>query len=197
MAKLLRNITIFCGSSNGSESIYTETAFRLGEKLGNENITLIYGGASIGVMGAAADGCLSKGGKVIGIIPKFLSTKEITHHNLTELITVETMHERKTKMHERADGFIILPGGIGTLEEFFEILTWAQLGLHQKPIAIYNVNQYYDDLIHFIRQMAVKDFIKPVHQKLILVSSDQDDLLAQMKNYQAPDLDQFISQETT
>jgi len=193
----LKSITVFCGSSNGSEKIFTEKAFELGQKLAAENIQLIYGGASIGVMGSVANGCLSAHGKVIGIIPKFLGTKEIAHPNLTELITVDTMHERKLKMHELADGFIVLPGGIGTLEEFFEIFTWAQLGLHKKPIAILNTQDYYHDLIEFIENMVDKQFVKPIHKKLILVSEDIRDLLEQMKNYEAPDLGKFITPETT
>jgi uncharacterized protein (TIGR00730 family) len=197
MQNTLTRITIFCGSSNGSEKIFTETAFALGQKLAAQKIVVVYGGASIGVMGAVADGCLKNKGQVIGIIPKFLSTKEIAHHNLTELITVETMHERKLKMHDLADGFIILPGGIGTLEEFFEILTWAQLGLHKKPIAILNTADYYKDLLEFIDNMVDKGFLKTIHKQLILVSDNADDLLEKMRNYQAPDLGQFITEERT
>lgn len=194
---MLNRVTVFCGSSTGTDNLYTSEAFALGQLLAHQKIVLVYGGASIGVMGAVANGCLSKNGNVIGIIPKFLSTKEIAHDRLTELIEVETMHERKLKMHDLADGFIVLPGGIGTLEEFFEILTWAQLGLHQKPIAILNTNNYYDDLLAFIGQMAAKGFLKPIHQKLILVSDKIPELLEKMRNYQAPDLGKFITEETT
>ena len=193
----MKRITIFCGSSDGQDKIYKSSAYALGKKLALEKIGVVYGGASIGVMGAVADGSLNHGGEVIGIIPVFLSTKEIAHTSLTQLIEVETMHERKMKMHELADGFIILPGGIGTLEEFFEILTWAQLGLHKKPIAIYNVNQYYKDLLHFIDHMVTSGFLKPVHKKLILVSADENDLIRQMQNYSAPDLGKIISAEKT
>lgn len=197
MQNTLTRITIFCGSSNGSEKTFTETAFALGQKLADQKIVVVYGGASIGVMGAVADGCLKNNGQVIGIIPKFLSTKEIAHYNLTELITVETMHERKLKMHDLADGFIILPGGIGTLEEFFEILTWAQLGLHKKPIAILNTADYYKDLLEFIQNMVDKGFLKPIHKQLILVSENADDLLEKMRSYEEPDLGQFITEERT
>ena len=197
MLNTLSRITVFCGSSNGSEKIFTETAFALGQKLADQKIVVVYGGASIGVMGAVADGCLKNNGQVIGIIPKFLSTKEIAHYNLTELITAETMHERKLKMHDLADGFIILPGGIGTLEEFFEILTWAQLGLHKKPIAVLNTANYYKDLLEFIQNMADKGFLKTIHKQLILVSENADDLLEKMRSYQAPDLGQFITEERT
>lgn len=193
----MKRITVFCGSSDGHQNIYKTRAYELGKKLAQQKTVVVYGGASIGVMGAVADGALENGGEVIGVIPSFLSTKEIAHHSLTELIQVETMHERKMKMHELADGFIILPGGIGTLEEFFEILTWAQLGLHKKPIAIYNVNDYYKDLIHFIDQMVINGFLKPIHKKLILVSDNETDLLIQMQNYTAPDLGKIISEEKT
>ncbi|MBK6526224.1 MAG: TIGR00730 family Rossman fold protein [Crocinitomicaceae bacterium] len=197
MLNTLTRITVFCGSSNGSEKIFTETAFALGQKLADQKIVVVYGGASIGVMGAVADGCLKNNGQVIGIIPKFLSTKEIAHYNLTELITVETMHERKLKMHDLADGFIILPGGIGTLEEFFEILTWAQLGLHKKPIAVLNTANYYKDLLEFIQNMVDKGFLKTIHKQLILVSENADDLLEKMRSYEAPDLGKFITEERT
>lgn len=193
----MKRITVFCGSSDGHQNIYKTRSYELGKKLAQQKTVVVYGGASIGVMGAVADGALENGGEVIGVIPSFLSTKEIAHHSLTELIQVETMHERKMKMHELADGFIILPGGIGTLEEFFEILTWAQLGLHKKPIAIYNVNEYYNDLIHFIDQMVNNGFLKPIHKKLILVSDNETDLLIQMQNYTAPDLGKIISEEKT
>ncbi len=193
----MKRITVFCGSSDGQNEIYKSSAYSLGKKLALEKIGVVYGGASIGVMGAVANGSMENGGEVIGVIPVFLSTKEIAHASLSQLIEVETMHERKMKMHELADGFIILPGGIGTLEEFFEILTWAQLGLHKKPIAVYNVNHYYNDLIHFIDHMVQSGFLKPVHKKLILVSEDENDLINQMQNYTAPDLGKFISEEKT
>ena len=136
----MKSITVFCGSSFGSDEIYKEQAILLGQTLAKQNIQLIYGGANVGLMGAVADGVLLEGGKVIGVLPHFLQSKEIAHQDLTELILVETMHERKTKMNNLCDGVIVLPGGYGTLEEFFEMITWAQLGLHKKPIAILNIN---------------------------------------------------------
>jgi len=137
-------IVVFCGSSPGKEEIYKSKAEQLGQTLAEENITLIYGGASVGLMGAVANGVLKNQGKAIGVIPEFLNTKEVAHTQLSELIQVESMHERKTKMSELCDGVIALPGGFGTLEELFEMLTWAQLGLHQKPIGILNVNGFYN-----------------------------------------------------
>lgn len=195
--KKFSNIAVFCGSSDGADKIYCAEAITFGETLADNNIGLVYGGASIGVMGAVANGCLQKNGKVIGVIPEFLCLKEIVHASLTELHIVKTMHERKTMMHELSDGFVIFPGGIGTLEEFFEILTWAQLGLHQKPILIANINGYYSDLIHFIDHMTNQKFLKPIHKKLILVTEKVEDILPTMKNYTAPDLGKFIDEEKT
>lgn len=193
----IHRVTVFCGSSSGNQSAFTETAFLLGQKLADEKVGVVYGGASIGLMGAVADGALKNNGEVIGIIPTFLSTKEIAHHNLTELIVVETMHERKMKMHELADGFIILPGGIGTLEEFFEILTWAQLGLHKKPIVILNTQEYYHDLLVFIDNMVDKGFLRKIHKQLILVATTVDALLETMRTYKAPDIGKFMTEEKT
>lgn len=192
----MKRITVFCGSSNGTDEIYKSSAIELGKALAQQNIELVYGGAKVGLMGAVADGALAGGGKVIGVLPHFLSTKEIAHEQLTELIRVESMHERKTKMNELCDGVIALPGGFGTMEELFEMLTWAQLGLHQKPIALYNVNGFYDDLITMIQVMVSKGFLKEINQKMLLVSSDVNDLLAQMKTYIAPQVGKWITKET-
>ncbi len=131
----MKRVTVFCGSSYGTDNLYKDQAFLLGQTLANQEIGLVYGGAKVGLMGAVADGVLSKGGEAIGVLPYFLQKKEVAHEQLTELILVETMHERKAKMNELSDGVIALPGGFGTLEELFEMLTWAQLGLHKKPIA--------------------------------------------------------------
>lgn len=191
----MKSITVFCGSSFGSDEIYKEQATLLGQTLAKENIQLIYGGANVGLMGAVADGVLEKGGKAIGVLPHFLQSKEIAHNNLTELILVETMHERKTKMNELCDGVIVLPGGYGTLEEFFEMITWAQLGLHKKPIAILNIDGFYDDLIKLVQTMVDKGFLKQINQKMLLVSDSIDALLEKMRNYQAPTVGKWISKE--
>ncbi|MEG1590069.1 TIGR00730 family Rossman fold protein [Chryseobacterium sp.] len=191
----MKSITVFCGSSFGSDEIYKEQATLLGQTLAKENIQLIYGGANVGLMGAVADGVLEKGGKAIGVLPHFLQSKEIAHNNLTELILVETMHERKTKMNELCDGVIVLPGGYGTLEEFFEMITWAQLGLHKKPIAILNIDGFYDDLIKLVQTMVDKGFLKHINQEMLLVSDSIDQLLEKMKNYQAPTVGKWISKE--
>lgn len=193
--KLMKSITVFCGSSFGSEEIYKEQAVLLGQTLAKQNIQLIYGGANVGLMGAVADGVLLEGGKVIGVLPHFLQSKEIAHQDLTELILVETMHERKTKMNDLCDGVIVLPGGYGTLEEFFEMITWAQLGLHKKPIAILNINGFYDDLIKLVQNMVDKGFLKQINQEMLLASDSIDKLLEKMKNYRAPSVGKWISKE--
>jgi uncharacterized protein (TIGR00730 family) len=193
----MKKVTVFCGASSGFDPIYHSQAIYVGQVLVKNNIELIYGGGKIGIMGAVADGVLSAGGKAIGVIPKFLSGKEIAHEGLTELILVETMHERKAKMNELCDGIIALPGGYGTLEELFEMLTWAQLGLHRKPIGLLNTDGYYDSLIALIRDMVDRGFLKEINQQMLLVSDDIEDLLAQMSSYVAPDVPKWISEETT
>lgn len=192
---IVKSITVFCGSSFGSEDIYKEQAILLGQTLAKNDIQLVYGGANVGLMGAVADGTLHAGGKVIGVLPYFLQSKEIAHKQLTELILVETMHERKTKMNELCDGVIVLPGGYGTLEEFFEMITWAQLGLHQKPIGILNIDGFYDDLIKLVQTMVDKGFLKQINRDMLLISSDIDDLLEKMKNYEAPKVGKWISKD--
>ena len=191
----MKRITVFCGSSFGTEAIYTEQATLLGETFAKENIELVYGGANVGLMGAVADGVLNNGGKAIGVLPNFLRSKEIAHLGLTELILVESMHERKTKMNDLCDGVIALPGGFGTLEELFEMLTWAQLGLHKKPIALLNINGFYDSLIKLTENMTEKGLLKDVNQKMLLVSDTIDDLLLQMRNYTPPTVGKWIDKE--
>jgi uncharacterized protein (TIGR00730 family) len=191
----MKSITVFCGSSFGSDEIYKEQATLLGQTLAKRNIQLIYGGANVGLMGAVADGALSSGGKVIGVLPHFLQSKEIAHQQLTELVLVETMHERKTKMNELCNGVIVLPGGYGTLEEFFEMITWAQLGLHKKPIAILNIDGFYDDLINLVKTMVDKGFLKQINRDMLLISDTIDELLEMMSNYEAPTAGKWISKE--
>lgn len=162
------------------------SATEVGQKLAENNIDLVYGGAQVGLMGAVADAVMAKGGKVTGVIPHFLSREEIAHHGLTELIRVESMHERKTKMAELADAFITLPGGYGTLEELFEIITWAQLGLHNKPIGILNLNGYYDCLIAQLDHMVKAGLLRQINRDMLLVADNPIALLKLIKNYQAP-----------
>jgi hypothetical protein len=193
----MKRITVFCGSNMGEDDCYMSQATLLGHTLAKHQIGLVYGGANIGLMGAVADGVLNEGGTVIDVIPDFLRSKEIAHKGLTKLIVVDSMHERKTQMSELCDGVITLPGGFGTLEEFFEMLTWAQLGLHKKPIAILNINGFYDALIDLLETMVNKGFLKDANYQMLLVSDDIEDLLNQMKNYVAPTVGKWISKETT
>jgi len=193
---MIKRITVFCGSSLGNENVYALQANQLGKTLAKQNIELVYGGAKIGLMGAVADGALSEGGKVIGVLPKFLRSKEIAHEGLTELILVDSMHERKTKMNELCDGVVALPGDFGTLEEFFEMLTWGQLGLHQKPVAVLNINGFYDSLISLVQTMVDKGLLKEVNQKMFLVSDNINDLLNKMRSYVPPVVGKWINEET-
>lgn len=193
----MKNVTVFCGSSKGTEGIYEEHAYLLGKALADLDIGVVYGGTKIGLMGAVANGALEHGGRVIGVLPYFLQAKEIAHDALTELILVDTMHERKTKMNQLCDGVIALPGGFGTMEEFFEMLTWAQLGLHDKPMGLLNVNGFYDELIAFVQVMVNKGFLKEVNRDMILYSSQIYQLLEQMNNYRAPVVPKWITKATT
>jgi len=193
----MKRITVFCGSSIGTDEMYKTQATLLGESLAIRNIELVYGGAKVGLMGAVANGVLSKGGKVIGVLPNFLRSKEVAHEHLTELILVDTMHERKMKMNELCDGVIALPGGFGTMEELFEMLTWAQLGLHKKPIALLNTGGFYNALNKLIQTMVENGFLKQVNKEMLLVSDTIDDLLEQMKNYHAPEVGKWITKEKT
>ena len=191
----MKRITVFCGSSFGTDQEFEAQAYLLGKTLAERNIGLVYGGANVGLMGTVADGAIENKGTVIGVLPHFLQNKEIAHQGLSELILVETMHERKTKMNELSDGVIALPGGFGTLEELFEMLTWAQLGLHKKPIAVLNTNGFYDELLALVETMVKKGLLKPVNQQMLLISDNINDLLHKMTNYEAPAVGKWISKE--
>ncbi len=189
----MNRIVVYCGSSAGHDPIYMEQATRLGAALAQRGLTLVYGGAKVGLMGAVADGALNAGGKAIGVLPHFLQQKELAHNGLTELILVDTMHERKTKMNELCDGAIALPGGFGTMEELFEMLTWGQLGLHKKPIGLLNVNGFYDALTALSQNMFEKGFLSAENRDMLLCSNDIGDLLLQMEQYQPPARSKWIS----
>lgn len=191
----MKSICVFCASSLGNDPVYAETAFELGKYLAENQIDLIYGGAQVGLMGKVAEGCLSYNGKVTGIIPVFLKTKEIAHANLTELITVKTMHERKALMHDKSDAFIALPGGFGTLEELFEILTWAQLSLHKKPIGILNINGYYNPLIQLVEKMIDEELLRNEYKGMLLISDSIEDLISQMNLYEVPFVNKWSDAE--
>jgi len=179
----MKRIAVFCGSNSGVNLNFKIQALNLGKKLAESNIELIFGGGKVGLMGAVADGVLQNGGKVTGVLPQFLKRKELEHLDLTEIIIVDNMHERKAKMYDLCDGVIALPGGFGTLDELFEVLTWAQLSLHQKPIAILNINGYYNALIDFIETMIKNEFLKEEYRNLLLISDNIEDLLSKMESY--------------
>lgn len=193
----MQSITVFCGSSSGSKPVYAEQATSLGKTLAQRGITLIYGGAQVGLMGAVANGALAAGGKVIGVIPDFLGRKEIAHSGLTELIVVKSMHERKQQMNELCTGVIALPGGFGTLEELFEMLTWGQLGLHQKPIGILNVDGYYDDLIRLLQSMVDNGLLRKSNYAMVLVDGTIEGLLQKMEDYQPPQEKKWMTTSQT
>lgn len=192
---MLRRVTVFCGSSSGFDKIFVKQAYMLGQTLAARDIGVVYGGANVGLMGSLAQGVLSNKGKIIGVLPGFLKEKEIAHPNLTELILVESMHERKKKMNELADGIIALPGGFGTLEEFFEMLTWAQLGLHKKPVAILNIGEFYTKLVELMQHMVDTGFLKEINKNMLIVSDNIDELLGKMNSYSAPSVGKWISND--
>ncbi len=193
----LNKICVFCGSSDGNDLAITDAAKKLGEIFAERSITLVYGAAKIGVMGTIAQSVLENNGKVIGIIPNFLKKKEVVHLGLTELITTQNMHERKMKMQEASDGFIALPGGMGTLEELFEIITWLQLGLHQKPIGLLNVNNFYNDLINMLETMVRKGFLSIDNYQLLLVDSDSSQLIKKMEDFRPKPLPKWLNSDRT
>ena len=188
----MKYISVFCGSAEGKEKIYVEQAFGLGKAIAERNYGLIYGGAHVGLMGAVADGALDNGGEVIGVLPKFLAEKELAHPQLKKNYIVETMHERKAKMNELSDAVIALPGGFGTLEELFEMLTWGQLSLHKKPIGLLNTLGYYDLLVTFIDKMVDSYFLKEEYRKMLLVDNDILGLLNKMEYYVPPKNDKWF-----
>lgn len=193
----MQNIAVFCGSSEGYNEAYREAAFELGAMLASRGIGIVYGGAKVGLMGAVAEAALQYGGKVTGVIPHFLKHKEIVHESLTELIAVNTMHERKLQMNRLCDGVIALPGGWGTMEELFEMLTWGQLGLHSKPIGLLNVNGFYDALTAMCTNMVQEGFLNETVNNSLLSSSSAEELLDMMAQYTPPPVPQWLSERTT
>jgi len=193
----MNRICVFCGSNEGDSEVYRGAAEELAGLLVRENIELVYGGAQVGLMGRIANAVLQGGGRVTGIIPGALFPKEIPHQGLTQLLVVDSMHERKRLMYEFSDGFIALPGGLGTLDELFEILTWGQLGLHGKPCGLLNVAGYFDEILAFLGTAEQRKFLKPQHRKLLLDDADPEALLAKMRAFQPRPLKKWIrSQET-
>ncbi|WP_394748535.1 LOG family protein [Spongiimicrobium salis] len=191
----MESIVVFCGSSDGNDEKVMEQAYQLGKNLATRGIHLVYGAAKIGVMGKVAQGALDHGGTVLGVIPEFLKVKEVFHNGLTELIVTDNMHQRKLKMHERSDGIMMLPGGFGTLEEFFEMLTWAQLGLHPYPIGILNVNSFYDPLMNMLKTMVAQGFVKQENYDMILIDESIEGLLSKMESYRPLPVPKWIKKE--
>ncbi|WP_297793547.1 TIGR00730 family Rossman fold protein [uncultured Eudoraea sp.] len=191
----MKSIVVFCGSSEGNDPLIWGNAYKLGKVMAERTIALVYGAARIGVMGKVAEGALDHSGEVIGIIPDFLKLKEVFHSGLTRLIVTDNMHERKLKMHELSEGVIMLPGGYGTLEEFFEMITWAQLGLHQKPIGILNINGFYDDLMLMLKKMVDQGFLKQENYDMILIDDSIHGLLDKMLYYRPQQLPKWIKKD--
>lgn len=188
---------MFCASSPGNDKQIYEEAFRLGAVLAKRNIQLIFGGSKLGLMGQVAGGTLENDGQAIGVIPEFLKTKEVVHTGLTQLITTRDMHERKLKMHELSDGFIALPGGFGTLEELFEIVTWGQLGLHRSPIGLLNINGFYDDLMALFKTMVRKEVLRKENFDLLLIGENIEELLEKMHNFKPLPVPKWMNKDQT
>jgi uncharacterized protein (TIGR00730 family) len=182
----MKRICVFCGSSPGASPEYLQAATQLGYTLANKKIGLVYGGAKVGMMGRIAEAALEQGGEVIGVIPKGLVEKEVSFTGLADLRVVDSMHERKAIMADLSDGFIALPGGLGTLEEFFEVATWAQLGLHPKPCGLLNIRHYYDKLMDFLDHMVTEKFVELEHRSMILIDEDPERLLQKFETYHPP-----------
>ena len=191
----MKNICVFCGSSWGRRKEFETAAITLSRQIAKRGYGLVYGGSSAGLMGACADAALAEGGKVIGILPNALKAKEIDHKSLTELYLVESMHERKAMMEQLSDGFVSIPGGIGTMDEMFEMWTWAMLGWHDKPSALLNVSGYYDDLIRFLDRTAEEAFVKQAHRDMLIVETDVERLFERMENYVAPKIGKWIPKD--
>jgi uncharacterized protein (TIGR00730 family) len=188
----MRRICVFCGSSPGAKPAYRAAAESLGSLLARRGIGLVFGGGSVGLMGVLADAVLGAGGEVIGVIPHALEAREVAHKGLADLRVVGSMHERKALMADLADGFIALPGGIGTLEEMFEILTWAQLGIHAKPCALLDVANYFEPLLHFLDRVVEQRFLRPEHRGQLLVDTDAERLLSAMGRYRSPQQEKWL-----
>lgn len=193
----MKRICVYCGSNPGANAAFGAEARALGNELAERGLRLVYGGASVGVMGAVADGVLEAGGHAIGVLPHFFASKEIAHDGLDELIIVNSMHERKARMAELSDGFIALPGGWGTIEEIFEMLTWAQLGHHQKPCGMLNVESYYDELSAFLEKAIENRFVKEEFRPMMMIDDSPTRLLDRFTAYEAPRVKKWIGAEET
>ncbi len=186
---MLKSICVYCGSNSGMNPAFVAAARKVGANLAERGISVVYGGGQVGLMGEVADAALAAGGRVYGVIPEFIALKEIAHMDLTELHVVQSMHARKAKMVALSEAFIALPGGIGTMEEMFEIWTWGQLGQHRHPVGLLNIDGFYDDLVRFLDGMTAQGFLSPEHRGALLVSECIDDLIDKFERYEAPPAD--------
>lgn len=193
----MKRICVFCGSSPGARPAYLEMARQVGTLLARRGLGLVYGGSNVGLMGAVADAVMRAGGEVIGIIPQALQRKEVAHLHLTELRVVDSMHTRKAQMADLADGFLALPGGCGTFEELFEIITWAQIGIHRKPCALLNIEGYYDPLLTLLDHAVTERFVRAEHRRILLSDTDPERLLDAMACYTPPLLDKWMDRDQT
>ncbi len=193
---MLTSICVFCGSSPGRSPAFADAAAALGTRLAQNGQTLVYGGSNLGLMRRVADASLSAGGRVVGVMLQALSDREVAHAGLSELRIVETFHERKALMADLADGFVAMPGGIGTLDELFEVWTWSQLDFHAKPIALLNVDGFFDPLLTYLEQVADQRFMRPEHLEMLVADDDPARLLTRMADYRAPRLEKWMDRET-
>jgi uncharacterized protein (TIGR00730 family) len=193
----MRRVCVFCGSSPGKSPAYLDAARATGRALAERGIALVYGGGSVGLMGAVADATLDAGGEVVGVIPRALELRELAHRRLTTLHVVGSMHERKAKMAALAEGFIALPGGMGTLEELAEILTWAQLGLHARPVGLLDAAGYYGPLIEFFDRAVAEGFVRPEHRRLLIVGTEPGPLLDRFTTWAPPPVERWIDDRTS
>lgn len=191
----MKSICLYTGASPGARDEYRIAAEAVATEIARRGMTLVYGGGHVGLMGAAADAALAAGGQVVGVIPADIADREIEHRGLSELLVVDSMHERKMAMLKRADGMIALPGGLGTMEELFEVWTWNQLGFHQKPVGLLNVAGYYDHLLRFIDHMVEQRFVKESHRDLLLVDEDYKALLDRMGAFEPPVVDKWLDRK--
>lgn len=193
----MKAICVFCGSSYGTRETYADAARATGRVIAEQGYTLVYGGAKVGLMGTVADAALEAGGKVIGVLPRALEDKEIGHEGLTELHLVGSMHERKAKMADLSDAFIALPGGVGTLEEIFEVWTWGQLGYHGKPCGFLNIDGYYDHLIRFLDHQTEQGFTRDVMRAMVQIAGTPEEMVSLFENYTPPSAPKWIKRDET
>lgn len=192
----MKRICVFSGSSPGDNPIYLDTAKQLGHVIAGRKLTLVSGGADVGTMGAVANAVLEKGGEVIGVIPKSLADKNIVHYGVSDLRIVDSLHERKTLMLDLSDGFIALPGGLGTIGEFFEVLTWAQIGMHKNPCGLINIDGFYDGLLELLDQAVTHKFLKESHRSMMMVDDSPKELLLKFDNYKALEIEKWVDRKS-